>query len=138
MTVTGKYSAGMPADVVSSFIAAIERNDLDHALSHLTDDCEYHNIPLDPVVGREAVRAVLAALPGHVRRGAVAGARTRSSRAPSTTASCSTSVSTASAADDRWLDLPVAGVFVVRHGQIAAVARLLRPRRHARLARPAG
>lgn len=108
----------MPADVVSSFIAAIERNDLDHALSHLTDDCEYHNIPLDPVVGRDAVRGVLQPFmanydevqwlvlhqveSGTLDHGVVFNERVDRFRS-----------------GDRWLDLPVAGVFVVRHGQIA-------------------
>lgn len=48
-----------PADVVSSFIAAVERKDVDAALDLLTDDVSYENVPIDPVVGREAVGAVL-------------------------------------------------------------------------------
>mgnify|MGYP000853210967 CR=1 FL=1 len=49
----------MPIDVVTSFISAIERKDLEHALTHLTDDCEYDNVPMGKVFGRDAgVRVV--------------------------------------------------------------------------------
>ncbi len=50
----------MPIDVVTSFISAIERKDLEHALTHLTDDCEYDNVPMGKVFGRDAVRETLA------------------------------------------------------------------------------
>lgn len=108
----------MPTDVVTSFIRAIEQFDLDHALSHLTDDVEYDNVPMGAVTGREAVRATLAPFmamfdrvewvvhhqvaSGNLDQGVVLNERLdRFGKG------------------DRWLDLPVAGLFVVRHGQIA-------------------
>jgi limonene-1,2-epoxide hydrolase len=48
-----------PADVVASFIAAIERHDVDAALALVTDDVSYENVPIDPIVGKEAVGAAL-------------------------------------------------------------------------------
>lgn len=107
----------MPAALVTSFIAAIERGDLDHALSHLTDDCEYDNVPIGKVVGREAVRGTLAPFlslyeevqwtihhqvaSGSLDHGVVMNERSDRFRA-----------------GEVWVELPVAGVFLVRHGQI--------------------
>ncbi|MDO8362278.1 MAG: limonene-1,2-epoxide hydrolase family protein [Actinomycetota bacterium] len=108
----------MPADVVDHFIAAIERCDLEHALSHLTDDCEYDNVPLGKVFGRDAVRATLQPFlaryeevrwevrqqvaTGSLDHGVVMNERLDRFRA-----------------GDSWLEVPVAGLFLVRHGQIA-------------------
>ena len=128
----------MPTDVVDHFIAAIERHDLEHALTHLTDDCEYDNVPMgkvfgavavndtlapflaryDRVIGRDTVRATLGPFmagfeeivwdvvhqvsTGNLDQGVVMNERLDRFRK-----------------GDRWLELPVAGLFVVRHGQIA-------------------
>lgn len=108
----------MPADVVISFITAIERNDLEHALTHLTEDCEYDNVPMGKVFGREGVRTTLAPFlamfeevewvvhhqveSGNLDQGVVLNERLDRFRR-----------------GDRWLELPVAGVFLLRHGQIA-------------------
>ncbi len=108
----------MPADVINSFISSIERMDLDHALSHLTDDCEYDNVPMGKVFGRDAVRSTLAPFfsgfdrvefvthhqvsSGNLDHGIVMNERLdRFGRG------------------DEWLELPVAGLFVVDHGQIS-------------------
>jgi limonene-1,2-epoxide hydrolase len=108
----------MPADVVNSFIAAIERKDLEHALSHLTEQVEYDNVPIGKVFGREAVRSILGPFlagfsrvqwvvvhevaSGNLDHGVVMNERIDRF-----------------GNDDRWIELPVAGVFVVQHGQIA-------------------
>lgn len=49
--------------VVLAFVAAQERLDLDGAVALMTDDVVYHNMPLKPVTGRDAVRAYLAKWP---------------------------------------------------------------------------
>jgi limonene-1,2-epoxide hydrolase len=49
-----------PAETVNAFIAAVERRDLDAALELLSDDCEYDNVPMAKVHGRDAMRQVLA------------------------------------------------------------------------------
>ena len=108
----------MPADVVNSFIRAVEQLDLDRALTHLTEDVEYDNVPFGPVHGRDAVRATLGPfmagfeevqwvvhhqlVQGNLDQGLVMNERLDRFRK-----------------GDRWLDLPVAGLFVVRHGQIS-------------------
>lgn len=48
-----------PAQVVAEFITAIEAKDVDAALALLTDDISYENMPVDPIVGRDAVGATL-------------------------------------------------------------------------------
>lgn len=48
-----------PATVVADFIAAIESKDIDGAVAMLTDDVSYENMPVDPIVGRDAVQATL-------------------------------------------------------------------------------
>ena len=46
-------------DVVAAFIAAVERKDLDAAVELLAEDISYENVPMDPIVGKAAVRATL-------------------------------------------------------------------------------
>lgn len=49
--------------VVLAFVAAQERMDLDASVALMTEDVVYHNIPLKPVTGRQAVRDYLAQWP---------------------------------------------------------------------------
>lgn len=111
------YPRDMPVDVVLSFIAAMERKDLAHACSHLTDDCEYDNVPMGRVVGRSAVHDLLTPFlarfdeiswpishqvsSGNLDSGVVMNERVDRFRS-----------------GERWIELPVAGLFVIRHGQI--------------------
>ncbi len=107
------------SETVTAFIHAIERRDLDAALAFVTDDCEYDNVPMAKVFGPEAIRTVLGPF----------------------AAGCSAIewvVTHQVAHDDgegggvvmnervdrfemggRWIELPVAGLFVLRGGRIA-------------------
>lgn len=51
--------ASSPGAVVRSFIAAWNANDLDRVVAHLHPDVLYHNVPVEPIRGREAVRGYL-------------------------------------------------------------------------------
>jgi limonene-1,2-epoxide hydrolase len=56
--------------VVSDFIAAIEKGDVDGALAHMAADAEYENVPMSKAVGHDEIRNVLAMFvgpdnPGH-------------------------------------------------------------------------
>ena len=53
-------SSVSPGDVVRSFIAAWNANDLERIVAHLHPDVLYHNIPVAPIRGRAAVHAYLA------------------------------------------------------------------------------
>lgn len=48
-----------PGETVTAFIHAIERRDVDKAVAMLAEDVSYENVPMQPVVGREGVRATL-------------------------------------------------------------------------------
>ena len=43
-----------------AFCAAFDRKDLEAVAAAVTEDCVYHNIPMEPVVGRAAIAASLA------------------------------------------------------------------------------
>ena len=108
----------MPAALVTKFISAIERGELSQAVAMLTDDCEYDNVPMGKVVGPEAVGNMLSPFldrydrvewvvhhqvsSGNLDHGVVMNERLDRFRT-----------------GDTWVELPVAGVFVVRHGKIA-------------------
>ncbi|MGI8492661.1 MAG: nuclear transport factor 2 family protein [Acidimicrobiales bacterium] len=49
-----------PAEIVESFIAAWPEGDPAQLAAFFTEDATYHNIPMDPVVGREAILATFA------------------------------------------------------------------------------
>ena len=49
---------------VSAFIEAVNRMDIDGAVNMLATDVVYHNIPMDPIHGREAARAFLSGMEG--------------------------------------------------------------------------
>lgn len=48
-----------PESVVRDFCRAIERRDIPALVDFFTDDAVYHNIPLAPLTGREAIAATL-------------------------------------------------------------------------------
>jgi len=46
-------------DVVREFCAAWSKLDIDQIVGYFTDDAVYHNIPVDPVAGRVAIREMI-------------------------------------------------------------------------------
>jgi limonene-1,2-epoxide hydrolase len=53
-----------PTHVVTSFIEAIERKDVDAAVALAADAISYENMPISPIVGREGLAATLHAFLG--------------------------------------------------------------------------
>ncbi|MCZ8133303.1 MAG: nuclear transport factor 2 family protein [Steroidobacteraceae bacterium] len=53
-----------PLDTVHAFLAAWNANDMDAVVACLHEDVLYHNVPMEPIRGREAVRAYLARIGG--------------------------------------------------------------------------
>ncbi len=111
-----------PGEIVTSFIQAIEGNDLDRALDLLDPAVEYDNVPIAKVHGPEAVRSILApflagcsAVEWVVHRqveqddgdgsGTVMNERTDRFRM-------------GEGDDARWVEIPLAGLFAVRGGRI--------------------
>jgi limonene-1,2-epoxide hydrolase len=106
-------SAAGPAAVVAAFIAAVERRDVDAACDLIADECVYDNVPVGRVIGPEAVRRVLAPIvetsdeiAWPVVRSAVAGRVVFNERTDRFRTG------------DRWVELPVTGVWEVRDGRI--------------------
>ena len=107
--------ADSPTDVVQAFCDAWGARDLDAIVSAMTDDAVYHNIPMDPVVGPEAIRAFIEGFTAGVDKiefrilnVAAAGNVVMNERVDVFTY------------PDKTIELPVAGVFEVRDGKIAA------------------
>ena len=48
-----------PTDIVLRFCAAWTDLDVDAICDWFTDDAVYHNIPIDPVTGREAIKGMI-------------------------------------------------------------------------------
>jgi limonene-1,2-epoxide hydrolase len=49
-----------PIETVTRFCEAWKDVDLDRIVAFFSEDAVYHNIPLDPVTGREAIKATIA------------------------------------------------------------------------------
>ncbi len=45
--------------LVTDFCRSWSRKNLEEILGYLSDDCFYHNIPMEPCVGKAAIRAFL-------------------------------------------------------------------------------
>ena len=55
-------------DVIRNFCEAWRRLDADELMTYFTDDAVYHNIPVDPVVGPDAIKAMFAMFTTGVER----------------------------------------------------------------------
>ena len=104
-----------PETVVREFCAAFARRDVDELLGYFTDDAVYHNIPMAPVTGKDGIREVLnlflpssTAVAFEVRHTAVRGNVVLNERVDRFTMG------------GKEVALPVAGVFEIRDGRIAA------------------
>lgn len=51
-------------EVVNAFIAAVEKRDLDAAMTFLAEDCVYDNVPMKPITGHETIKTVLGSFLG--------------------------------------------------------------------------
>jgi limonene-1,2-epoxide hydrolase len=102
--------------VVQRFLAAANRNDVEGMLGLLAPDCVYHNIPVSPVSGIDAIRQVLRGFMGMASE--VDWVTHRMSE-------CSDGTVLTERTDrflvaGKWIELPVMGAFAVRDGKIQA------------------
>jgi len=95
-------------------MAAIERKDIDAALALVTDDVGYDNVPIGTVTGPDGIRGALGRLLGTAERiewvtrhQVGAGDVVMNERLDRFQL------------DGRWVEVPVAGLFVLRDGRIA-------------------
>ena len=101
-------------ETVNAFMKAAADRDYDTAVSYLTDDIEYQNMPLPPVNGKQAVRDTLDMLLANaegsewiVHREVEAGDIAMNERTDRFLIG------------GKWMELPVAGIFELRDGKIA-------------------
>ena len=101
------------AETVDAFLAAICRNDLEGALAFCAHGIVYDNVPIGPVEGHDGVRSVLT--------GFLAGASEIDWVVHRQLADDSVVLNTRTdrfLMGERWLELPVAGLFEVVDGKI--------------------
>ena len=104
-----------PEQTVNAFCDAIATGDLDAILGYFTPDAVYHNIPMAPVQGTDAIRATLMSFMGpdtkvefQMKNQAVNGDVVLNERVDVFTTG------------DKVISLPVMGTFEIVDGKIAA------------------
>ena len=103
-------------ELVRAFIAVWNSNDIDRIMEFFSDDCVYHNIPVDPVKGRDAIRAVIQGFAGMASEIDWVLHRIAETEDGSVLTERSDRFKIA----DRWIELPVMGSFDTRDGKISA------------------
>lgn len=100
---------------VASFIRAWEARDVDQIMTHFTADAVYHNIPMKPAEGSEAISKLIGKLVApaseirfEVRHEVAQGAMVMNERIDTFVI------------DGKTVSLPVMGVFEVQNGKIKA------------------
>jgi limonene-1,2-epoxide hydrolase len=103
-----------PEETVNEFIVRVCRFDLDGACELVTDDVEYDNVPMGKNFGPEGIKSVLGLMAGGldqaewvIHRQIAVGPIVMNERTDRF------------GAGDKWLELPVAGIFEVRDGKIS-------------------
>jgi limonene-1,2-epoxide hydrolase len=102
-------------DLIQRFCDAWSRRDVDELLRFFTEDAVYHNIPIEPASGHEAIRNMLQLFVSEVQK---------ISFEVRNLASAGDVVFTERVdrfeMGERIVELPVAGVFEIRDGKIAS------------------
>jgi len=107
-------ATGSPADLVDEFIRRICAKDLEGACELVTADVEYDNVPMGKNIGPEGIKALLGPMIDgidevvfEVHRQVASGNLVMNER------------SDKFRVGERWIDLPVMGVFHVADGKIS-------------------
>lgn len=113
-----QHSISDPGDFVTKFIENIEQSHFTAAMEMVADDCEYDNVPITKVFGKEAIVNILSGFlasatkvewlihhqvsNGDMEHGVVMNERTDRFEI-----------------DGRWVEFDIAGLFVISNGKIA-------------------
>ena len=103
------------AQIVADFCAAWGRRDIDELLGFFTEDAVYHNIPTDPAKGHDAIRAVMDLFVPMSK-----GIEFRIDKMVSAGDVVFTERVDTFELEKGTISLPVAGIFEIRDGKIAA------------------
>ncbi len=103
-----------PSELVGQFCAAWANGDADELMAYFTDDAVYHNVPMDPLEGAEAIRAFLEGF-FPTSGGIVFETHHQAANGNVVLNERTDYINTG----DGQLALPVCGVFEVRDGRIA-------------------
>ena len=103
-------------DTTLAFIESWRTRDLDRILSFMSEDCFYHNIPMQPMRGHEEIRAGLTDIVNQATdiEWVVHHA------AESASGVVLTERSDRFLVKGQWLDMPVMGTFELQDGKITA------------------
>jgi limonene-1,2-epoxide hydrolase len=101
---------------VREFIAAWSRNDLDEIMSYFAEDAVYHNIPVAPVRGLDAIRGVIRGFAGMASE--IEWVLHQAAESPSGVVMTERTDRFTMAG--KWVELPVMGAFELRDGRITA------------------
>jgi limonene-1,2-epoxide hydrolase len=104
-----------PTNIVRRFCDAWSDSDLDELMAYFAEDAVYHNIPIDPVTGRDAIRATISGFTQGVEK---IEFRVLNLAADGTTVL--TERVDVFHLPGNTIELPVMGTFEVRDGKIAA------------------
>ena len=104
------------SSVVQSLIDAFNASDLEKIMSHFAADAVYHNIPVDPVRGTQAIRDVIESFMGMASK---VDWELRN-LAESTGGAVLTERVDRFLINGKWVGLPVMGTFEVAAGKITA------------------
>jgi limonene-1,2-epoxide hydrolase len=102
-------------ELVRNFCAAWEKGDVDALMDYFTDDAVYHNIPVAPVTGKEAIKATVAMFTTGVER-----IEFRVLHIVGDSDVVLTERVDVFVLPNATIELPVMGTFEVRDGKIAA------------------
>ncbi|HTL87016.1 MAG TPA: SgcJ/EcaC family oxidoreductase [Acidimicrobiia bacterium] len=102
-------------DLIQDFCAAWEKGDIDAIVDSFTDDAVYHNIPVDPVTGKDAIRNMIAMFTTGVER---IEFRVRNITTDGNVVL--TERLDVFVLADKTIELPVMGAFELRDGKISA------------------
>ena len=107
-----------PDELIRTFIKHIEGKDLDSACALMTDECEYDNVPMSKVFGPEAVKQILGPFTAGCSEIDWVIVR-QSSSGDMTSGIVLNERIDRFKMGERWIELPLAGVFEVKNGKIA-------------------
>jgi limonene-1,2-epoxide hydrolase len=103
-----------PIELVRRFCAAWSDGDLDRLLEFFADDAVYHNIPVDAVTGKDAIRTMIAGFTQGMD-----GIEFRVANIASSGNIVLTERVDVFVQGDKRIELPVMGTFEVANGRIA-------------------